>query len=112
MSVQCNTYVIVGTKLPFPELTDSDPTYHKYEKWCDSAYKPRKKGMVCLFDGMNGEYIVLGHVVASTGNWEPFEKPISASVSKEVRESVKEELTRLFGLVNPTVKTWIVSHYR
>jgi len=107
MSVQVNTYVLVGTRLKY-----ETGQFERYEKWTDSAFKPKQAGLVCLYDGMCGEYIFLGWVIAVTENHRHFYEPIRVKASKELRETVKEDLIKTCGLTNPKVGVWIVSHHR
>lgn len=108
MSVQVNHYVILGTKIPYKDLS-----YEQVEEYCDSAFKPKKQGFVCLFDGMNGKYIFAGDVIASTENYEGFYVPIELDTLKEEHINIiKKELEQKLGLNNPEVKYWVVSHYR
>ena len=108
MSTQVNTYVILGTKL----LYDNND-YEKYEKYYDSPHEPRQQGLVVLYDGMNGEYIIIGHVLAVTNESSFFEKPIEINPpSEKLIKSISTELRQHFSLIDPKIKVWVVSHYR
>ena len=112
MSTQANTYVVVGVKLPFPKGEEGETAFQKYEAWMDSAYEPKKSGMVVLFDGRNGEYIIAGHVLDSTPNWEGFDEPVDLSKAEKITNDVKRDLKAHFNITDIEVKTWVVTHYR
>ena len=108
--MQVNTYVILGVRVPYEK---GDDAYAKYEKFYDDAYHPRQAGMVVLFDGMNGGYIIIGHVLAVTDNGQHFDDPIAIDPPKpKLLESIKAELKAHFNLENQEIKYWVVSHYR
>lgn len=111
MSTQCNTYVILGVEIPYEKHSDQ---YDKYEKYMDSAFDEKREGITCLLDGMNGEYIILGHVMAKTEDWAGFNNPIVIPQDLEgysVYNDTKRDLKDLFGITEK-LKFIIVSHYR
>lgn len=58
-----------------------------------------KDGLTCLYDGMNGEYIAIGHVIEKTSNHEELSGPISLNKlptpSPEAMVSLGSLLNRL-----------------
>ena len=65
MSVQCNTYAMLGAIFNYDELKkafadDEDAFYENFEPYTDNAFKgiEGKDGITVLFDGMNGKVAV------------------------------------------------------
>ena len=124
MSVQVNTYVILGVKLScdwnkpdnFDELSleRQEELECLYEDFYDDAFKGihHHRGLCMLDDGMNGKYTIIGRVYAKTDEGEYFDKPFSIEVTKDQIELVSSLIISNFGIQNPDVKLWIVSHYR
>lgn len=116
MSVQVNTYLILGAKVPYPtgkSDAEQDAMHAKYEKFYDSAFEPRERGLVVLFDGMNGEYVVAGQVYAVTVEGGHFEAPIEVAVPDErAVKSVERELKAHLGIEGQKIQFWLVSHHR
>ena len=97
-------------KLPYDI---ADEPHEALSKFTDSAFNPRKSGFVVLLDGMNGEYIIAGNVIASTDECMAFEKPIKiVQPDKEELELLKREIKQLIQADPPEIKHWVVSHYR
>lgn len=113
MSVQVNTYVVLGVRLPYKKGEDQ---FDKWEKLMDSAYEPALIGeLVCLFDGMCGNYIIVGRVLAVTGCHEAFEDPIEIGMKMlDPREHEYDEVRReLVALgVEPPLSLFVVDHHR
>lgn len=97
MSVSTDTYVILGIRLnadiDIPdEVPDDDITL--------------------LYDGMNGEYLILGHVIAKTDNDGAFDtiidiNPVSFST---LSTRVSQKIAALYGIQNAEPHYLIVSH--
>jgi hypothetical protein len=96
MSVQLNTYVMYGVLLPFRrELSDEQNDL--LEGYTDSAFTPDfnpKDGLTALDDGMNGEYLAIGKVIAKTDDHEGFSKPVAPSAAKNALAALKEKRER------------------
>src|SRR5690349_15582244 len=86
MSVQRNQYLMWGVKKPYEfakeweaankkDDPDFDGFYNHFEKFIDDSAFDSKitevDGIFCLFDGMNGKYIVIGKVLAKSSDHEP-----------------------------------------
>ncbi len=112
MSTQVNTYVILGVKLPYPK-GGGDEEYKKYEKYMDDAFEPRQRGLVVLFDGRDGRYVIIGHVMAVTDEGGSFDDVIElAPPTDKLLKSIAKEIKAHFGLENQQIKYWVTSLYR
>lgn len=111
MSVQVNTYVIYGTLLPYSACEDH---YDALEPYMDDG---GKDGVSVLYDGMNGQYVAVGHVLAKSEDDQGFEEPIHTfEAEKKVGDYRKAAMKLLdeIGVV-PSLSgfQWLViSHYR
>lgn len=119
MSVQINTYVLFGVLLPY---TICKEHYDALEPYTDNAFEPSfnpKNDLTVLYDGMNGDYVMIGHVVAKSENYRFFVKPISLVDHWGVdhdgdKEGAVIKLLESIG-ISPSQGKWgwhIVSHYR
>jgi len=111
MSIQANTYIIVGVKLPYPENEEFRNSLDPYK---DSAFKgiTHKNGLCALADGMNGNYIIIGKVLHKTENLQAFEEgPIEIKQNSNLKQKVQKKLKECFD-INGEVKTYVISHYR
>lgn len=113
MSVQVNTYVLCGVKLPFREC-DDDAAFEKLEPYFDSAFKGvhHHNGLCVIDDGMNGNYTFIGRVLAKTQNYEHFNEPVSTDISELEKELIANLISAQFSIEKPNVKVWVFSHYR
>jgi hypothetical protein len=112
MSVQVNTYVLVGAKFDYDDLD-----YDSYSEYEDSAFEgiKHRNNLCVLSDGMNGEYIFIGHIKAKTENHEHFENPVDCSVSETEKHWIYENISANFKEISlniEDIKTWVVSYYR
>lgn len=117
MSVQINQYIMIGVRIPFPGKHDD--FYEKYESFMeDSAFNSNishKEGIFCLFDGMNGKYVIIGRVMAKSSDGEyladgePIELPLTLTELEQ--ELISESINRNFGIDEP-LKTFFVTKYR
>lgn len=113
MSVQVNTYVLCGVKLPFRECED-DNAYEKLETYLDSAFEGihHHNGLCVVDDGMNGNYTFIGRVLAKTKNYEHFYDPVSTDISELEKELISNLISAQFDIEKPDIKIWVFSHYR
>lgn len=84
MSTQVNTYVLWGLILPYEEVNalpgGEDSAYDRAEPYTDSAFDEDvnpKNEVTILFDGMNGKYVAVGHVIAKTRDYGHFHQPVT-----------------------------------
>ena len=124
MSVQTNQYLMYGISKPFQFVKDWEKEtgkdfYETFEDYMDdSAFKKdihHKDGIFCLFDGMNGKYIIIGRVLYKGTDDEPFVadgKPLSFTEPTDLeKELISNSIERVFG-VKEEMKHWLVTHYR
>lgn len=121
MSVQANTYVIIGAQFSYEAFKDS---YDDIEDLEDSPFKPDfnpKHGITCLFDGMNGKYVILGKVIAKTRDHEGFDDIIDLSqVVLGMKQADMDEIAAAILAVAPEgavteetpVRLMVLTHYR
>lgn len=123
MSTQANTYVMFGCLLGYNELkkkhAGADDLYSKIEDYTDNAFKPEvnpKDGLTVLYDGANGKYVAIGHVIAKTENWQGFRDPItlpSPDAYEEHADAVADLLIELgVDPLEHDCKFLVISHYR
>lgn len=76
MSVQTCQYLIWGIRIPYKENNQLSETHREFMD--DSAFKDgvkHKDGIFCLFDGMNGDFIIIGRVLAKAKDGELLGSP-------------------------------------
>jgi hypothetical protein len=114
VSVQVNTYVVLGVQMPY--IKDR---YDEFEPYMDSAFKGihHHNGLCILSDGMNGAYTILGRVLAKTENWQPFGEGVVdiralmppadeiSAIEREIARLLKDGEDRQARII-------LVSHYR
>jgi hypothetical protein len=124
MSTQINQYVIYGINLPYqfhkdweklnPDKGDWDDNFDKFEN--DSAFTDKinhHDGIFCLFDGCNGNYIIIGRVLEKTDDHGYIQGPTCFQEPTEMeKEFIGNSITRNFGIDKPDMKIWFVTHYR
>lgn len=121
MSTQVNTYVMFGCLLDYDELKakNGGSIWDKIEPYTDNAFKPEfnpQDGLTVLYDGANGEYVAIGHVVAKTENWQGFRKPITLPSLDDYEahaDAVADLLIKLgVDPLDHDCKFLVISHYR
>jgi hypothetical protein len=112
MSVQANTYAMIGAILPFADNFD---LVKRLEPYMDSGFKGihHHNGLCVLFDGMNGDYIAVGRVVAKSANNEGFVAPVRlpAPTADEIVQ-LRREILQLFPGADFCVEPLVITHYR
>jgi hypothetical protein len=122
MSTQINQYLILGIKAPanWPKKWEkSNPgkdwgdTFDKYMN--DSAYDTKvkhKDGVFMLYDGMSGNYILIGKVYKKSIDGERIEGPLCIDdIPTNDKDDIANSIERIFGLKGD-VKWYFVTHYR
>jgi hypothetical protein len=109
-----NTYCLVGALLPYAPF-ESHGWYDKLEPYMDSPYEGIKHhdGLCVLFDGMNGKYVAIGHVIAKTGNHCGFEEPIEVpSGALPELPNLEQKIRRLVPDDVPVrIGRYVISHF-
>lgn len=115
MSVQVNTYVILGVELPYKPFKDR---YDEFEPYMDSAFEGIKNhnGLCVLFDGMDGKYIIVGRVLAKTKNHGHFDGIVNLRElmpSGDALAEIERDIANLIGDGDKRpARIILVSHYR
>lgn len=116
MSSQMNTYVMYGFILPYIKLRGRSD---EFEAYCDSVFKgiEHTDGICMLFDGMCGEYVAIGRVLAKTRNHEGFDKPVSLRQHPLMDDAdvVAGQIMAVLGaefLDGAQIGFHVISHYR
>lgn len=108
MGVRTSHYVVLGAKLPY-KPGDSE----RYEAYEFSSWKPKKSGLVVIVDGMSGDYIIVGHMLAATGNDESadyFFEPTEITLTPKMFEAAKKDVLDKLGLdIEP--KLVVLTHH-
>ncbi len=123
MSVQTNQYLMYGVCKPFEfkkewEKENGKDFYDTFESFMDdNAFNKKinhKDGIFCLYDGMNGKYIIIGRVLEKGSDDEPFVangKPTSFTEPSELeKEFISNSIERNFG-IKEEMKHWLITHY-
>ena len=116
MSVNCNTYLMIGVKLPYDDKWKGEDNYEKFEDYHDSSSGGihHHNGLCMLSDGMSGEYVIIGKVLQKSGSHGGFRGVTDVGVIDEDgndRIYVGGLLQAQFDIYKtPTIL--IVSHYR
>lgn len=85
----------------------------KFEKYEDNAFDQISNidGLLCLFDGMSGDYIYIGMCIKKSGNNERLDNIEIPELESSVIEEVKERLSTEFG-IKENMAFHLVTHYR
>lgn len=115
MGVSTNQYLILGVKLPY----DKAVPYETFEDYIDSGYKSdiiHKNGLACIFDGMNGKYVMLGRILEKSRLNEMLDGPYCWEPVDPERADLIAGLISLsfphITVVPSDIKTWFVTHYQ
>lgn len=124
MSVQTNQYLIYGICKSGEWIKEWENEtgknfYDTFESFMDdSAFDKKinhKDGIFCLFDAMNGKYIIIGRVLDKGSDDYPFiadGTPMSFTDPSEMeKEFISNSIERNFG-IKGEMKHWIVTNYR
>lgn len=116
MSVQINSYLIVGIELNYDDFRGEE-WFNIFEPYMDSAFAGihHYKGLCVISDGMNGEYIVVGRVLEKTKNYEYFPAgPLKLEVESATLEMIRDLIRANFDISfdDDDVKVMVLTHYR
>src|SRR5258708_6468069 len=115
MSVTMTNYCIVGALLPYAPFKD-DGWYDKLEPYIDALDgDPKPDDLCCIFDGMNGEFVAIGHVIAKSGEDGAFDVPIKLPETPlpENLAGLREKIIALIPAgVDVEIGRFVISHYR
>ena len=124
MSTQTNQYLMYGINVPVKwikewnknEKNSGKDWYNTFESFMDdSPYNSKvnhKDGIFMLYDGMNGDYIIIGKVEKKSSDGEFIDGPIALTdLPTTQKDAIAESIKRNFDLEGE-MKWWFVTHYR
>lgn len=117
MSIKAQTFVLWGVVLPYDgDLFEQCEPYNP-DADRESAVN-RKGNMTVLFDGMSGEYIVVGHVIAHTEDGQAFEEIVTINEPSRTLAIWNDELDAALSDIGAyrepsrCIPCWhVISHY-
>lgn len=105
MGIARTDYVMLAARLEYGTLD-----YDVIEDYMDNTYSNEvtiHKGLTVISDGMNGEYLFIGKVLAkSVDDGIPPMCPTPEG-SGEIRKKIKDQ----FGIVYASVSVWVFTHW-
>lgn len=114
MGTRTNTYVVLGVKLDYEHFSEEQEE-DLLEPYKDSAYRgiEHHNGLCVISDGMGGNYIVAGRVLAKTIDDEGRGIDMTeCDTSPELFAEVAGLLTEHLDIENPEVQVLAFTHYR
>ena len=114
MSVQSNQYLIYGAKLDYKTYGKPEGAYGRFEKHLDSAFQVddlNPGGLHCLFDGMDGKYVVIGRCIKKSAEGETIGDMVIEPVNKELAEMTRLLVKAELGIEEP-MALHLITHYR
>lgn len=111
MSVQVNTYVLRGAMLGYEQLIER---HEALEPYLDDPFEGihHHDGLCVLIDGMSGEYVAIGHVIAKSRDGAQFDAPVALPPPDAMSaELLKTAIEALVG-VPVVIGDFVISHYR
>lgn len=125
MSTQINSYVVLGVRLDYKEfnkhiksLCEDEWEAHEtfVEPYCDSPFKGEPSshnGLTMLYDGRDGEYVIIGEVLHKTANHEWFTSPVEIDFHNVQERAVviSDKIFEHFE-IRESSKLIVVSHFR
>ena len=97
MSVSFQQFIVFGIKLPYNffekngSLT-SDEAYEMLEPYINNANENKPDSIGCIYDGMNGEYIILGQVIMKSDKNQPLDMYCYGNMLNSRRELMRERV--------------------
>ena len=94
---------------------DNEEGYGRLEPYMDSAFEgiKHKDGMCCIYDGMCGEYIFIGRVLAKTKDHEFFEGEMEVDFLTELEKELLLQVIKTIVETDQTeCKYYLIGHYR
>lgn len=122
MGTDRTDYVIVGAKLPFGVIEDSDEGYDKMSRYEDNGYKQdieEYNGLSAISDGMCGNYMFVGKILAKAIEENGGGLPIvDCEVDQYKKDGIKEAILKHWGhllndeeKVNLRISVYAFTHY-
>lgn len=126
MSTQINSYVVLGVRLDYKVFTrmieslcngDEFDAHNIFvDPYCDSAFNETTEphnGLSMLFDGRDGDYVIIGEILHKTPNHTWFETPVVLDFVEVVEKApaVSQRIFDEFGIRQKS-QVIVVSHFR
>lgn len=113
MSTQANTYAIIGAVLPYDAVGGDN--YDKFEPYFDNAFDGihHHDGLCILGDGMNGEYAIVGKVIAKSDEMGHLGSPVVfRPIPNNELQELKDKIEGLFPDHSIEIRAIALTHYR
>lgn len=133
MGTVANQYLLLGVKLAYDAVLPAlehkiekenlnredydDIRFNFLEPYMDNGYQEAVKhhnGLFVINDGMNGEYLFIGRLIAKTKPGRMLDGIFDLNNTEE-KETIKQIVTELiqaqFGIENQPVGLWLIAHY-
>ena len=113
MSVYKTDYVVIGANIIDQVKNMSDRSFDYLETLVEDSY-----GLKMIYDGMTGEYCVIGKVLSEIKEGEELSKIISIDtidlecITRDVEEEIESNLSPLVRLCDTKIDLKVFSHYR
>lgn len=126
MSTQINSYIVLGVRLDYKEFNrmfrslcngdDSEAFDTFVDPYCDNAFREDcdpHNGLSMLYDGRDGDYVVIGEILHKTPNHTWFESPVVLDFAEIHTKApkVSERIFEEFG-IRESSQVIVVSHFR
>lgn len=105
MGAERTDYVMLAARLEYGTL-DNDVI----EEYIDNAYSNKvtiHKGLTVINDGMNGDYLFIGKVLAKSDEDGFLPMCPTPEGSSEIKKMIQDQ----FGIVLALVSVWVFSHW-
>ena len=116
MSVYQTHYAVLGMKFSIKklqkELECEDIYQSLFKSYEDDGHTEKvhsKNGLTSIFDGMNGDYVIIGKVLAK-GTWETGLPMTKISYSEDKKAVIAKAITRNFNLTGK-VELYVFTHF-
>jgi hypothetical protein len=71
VSVSNRSYVLYGVMVPYESVE-----YEQIENYLPGEPKAKESGVAVIYDGMSGNYVAVGAVIAEADEYELFAEPV------------------------------------
>ena len=115
MGTDRTDYIILGVKVSFSHVAEDDDNYNiLLDLYEDNAYQDGitpHDGVNMVSDGMNGEYAVVGRILAkSTYEGLPM-TDCSINYTQFELDLLARVINKITGLIDPEIKVFAFTHW-
>jgi hypothetical protein len=117
MGVARTDYVIYGVNVPFNTVSEDEDQYDEWlDEYEDNGYEQEIKrgelGLTMVSDGMNGDYAIIGFVMAKALQYDGLPMTDCYREFKENEKTfIKDAIKIKFGIDSQELKVWAFSHF-